>query len=75
MDAERRERLTETTRYEPSEVEEPVLARWLEGGYFHPPAEGSAAENYSIAIPPPNVTAPFTWATRSTERSRTRSFA
>jgi valyl-tRNA synthetase len=56
MDAERRERLTETTRYEPSEVEEPVLARWLEGGYFHPPAEGSATENYSIAIPPPNVT-------------------
>src|SRR5262245_20102603 len=56
MDAERRARLTETTRYEPSEVEEPVLARWLEGGYFHPPAEGTAAENYSIAIPPPNVT-------------------
>jgi valyl-tRNA synthetase len=23
---------------------------------FHPPAEGTAAENYSIAIPPPNVT-------------------
>jgi len=56
MDAERRQRLTETTRYVPSEVEEPVLARWLEGGYFHPQAEGSATENYSIAIPPPNVT-------------------
>jgi valyl-tRNA synthetase len=56
MDAERRQRLTETTRYEPSEVEGPVLERWLGGGYFHPPAEGSPDENYSIAIPPPNVT-------------------
>ncbi len=56
MDAERRQRLTETTRYQPSEVEGPILERWLEGGYFHPPAEGSPAENYSIAIPPPNVT-------------------
>ena len=44
MDAERRQRLTETTRYTPSEVEEPILARWLEGGYFHPQAEGSATE-------------------------------
>ena len=56
VDAERRQRLTETTRYQPSEVEGPILERWLEGGYFHPPAEGSPAENYSIAIPPPNVT-------------------
>ena len=28
----------------------------MEGGYFHPPAEGSPSENFSIAIPPPNVT-------------------
>src|SRR5262245_40478370 len=28
----------------------------MEGGWFHPPAEGSPDENYSIAIPPPNVT-------------------
>ena len=33
-----------------------MLARWLEAGYFHPEPEGTAAENYSIAIPPPNVT-------------------
>jgi valyl-tRNA synthetase len=33
-----------------------VLAEWLEGGHFHPPATGSSKENYSIAIPPPNVT-------------------
>src|SRR2546426_2575980 len=56
MDAERRKRLEETTRYEPSKVEERVLERWLEGGYFHPPAEGTPEENFSIAIPPPNVT-------------------
>src|SRR5215213_8893338 len=56
MDAERRARLEATTRYEPSEVEGRILERWLEGGYFHPPAEGTAADNYSIAIPPPNVT-------------------
>src|SRR3954447_25451426 len=28
----------------------------MEGGWFHPPAEGSPEDNYSIAIPPPNVT-------------------
>jgi valyl-tRNA synthetase len=49
-------RLSRTTRYDPGEVEGRILERWLEGGYFHPPAEGSAEENYSIAIPPPNVT-------------------
>src|SRR5947208_9902566 len=56
MDPERRKRLEETTRYDPAEVEGRVLQAWLEGGYFHPPAEGSPADNYSIAIPPPNVT-------------------
>jgi valyl-tRNA synthetase len=56
MDAERRVRLEAATRYEPSEVEGRILERWLEGGYFHPPSEGTAADNFSIAIPPPNVT-------------------
>src|SRR5213083_743582 len=56
MDAERRARLEATTRYDPSEVEGRIRERWLEGGYFHPRAEGTAGENYSIAIPPPNVT-------------------
>jgi len=32
------------------------MKKWLDSGLFHPPAEGSAEENYSIAIPPPNVT-------------------
>src|SRR5439155_2176858 len=56
MEAERRKRLEEATRYDPSEVEGRILDRWLERGYFHPPAEGSSEENFSIAIPPPNVT-------------------
>jgi valyl-tRNA synthetase len=44
------------TRYDPSEVEPRIAQRWLESGLFHPGPEGTAAENYSIAIPPPNVT-------------------
>jgi valyl-tRNA synthetase len=56
MSDARRKRLEETTRYEPAEVEARVFAEWIEGGHFHPPAEGTAAENFSISIPPPNVT-------------------
>ncbi len=48
--------LESKTRYDPAEVEPRIAARWLESGLFHPPPEGTAAENYSIAIPPPNVT-------------------
>jgi valyl-tRNA synthetase len=44
------------TRYDPSEAESRVFARWLESGLFHPEPAGSPDENYSIAIPPPNVT-------------------
>jgi valyl-tRNA synthetase len=56
VDAERRKTLEETTRWDPGAVEQRVFERWMEGGWFHPPAEGSPPENYSIAIPPPNVT-------------------
>jgi valyl-tRNA synthetase len=56
VDAERRKTLEETTRWDPGAVERRVFERWMEGGWFDPPAEGSPAENYSIAIPPPNVT-------------------
>ena len=28
----------------------------MEGGYFHPEATGTPEENFSVAIPPPNVT-------------------
>ena len=48
--------LEDRTRYDPGETEARVFARWLESGRFHPEPEGTAAENYSIAIPPPNVT-------------------
>jgi valyl-tRNA synthetase len=48
--------LESQTRYDPSEVEPRVIARWLASGLFHPTPEGTPEENYSIAIPPPNVT-------------------
>src|SRR3954470_868581 len=46
----------ERRRYAPAEAEPRVFARWLESGLFSPEPEGTSAENYSIAIPPPNVT-------------------
>ena len=48
--------LQDRTRWEPAEAEARIFARWLESGLFHPAPEGTAAENYSIAVPPPNVT-------------------
>jgi len=48
--------LESKTRYDPSEVEPRIVQRWLDSGLFHPSPEGTAQENYSIAIPPPNVT-------------------
>ena len=48
--------LEKTTRYDPAEVEPRIVKRWLDSGIFHPAPEGDASENYSIAIPPPNVT-------------------
>jgi valyl-tRNA synthetase len=53
---ERLQTLEQKTRYDPAEVEGRVFAEWIEAGYFHPPAEGTAGENFSVAIPPPNVT-------------------
>ncbi len=48
--------LEDRTRFEPAEVEPRIVARWLESGLAHPEAAGTAGENYSIAVPPPNVT-------------------
>jgi valyl-tRNA synthetase len=53
---ERLGELKDRTRFEPAEVEPRMLERWLASGLFHPEPAGEAAENYSIAIPPPNVT-------------------
>jgi len=55
-DAPARTQLESRTRYEPGEVEGAIFARWLGAGIFHPEPEGTPAENFSIAIPPPNVT-------------------
>ncbi len=54
--SDRQEQLQAKTRYEPTETEPRIAQRWLESGLFSPEADGSAADNYSIAIPPPNVT-------------------
>jgi valyl-tRNA synthetase len=48
--------LRDRTRYSPGEVESPVFDRWERAGIFHPEPEGEATDNYSIAVPPPNVT-------------------
>jgi valyl-tRNA synthetase len=56
VDAAERKKLEERTRYDSAEVEGRVFAEWMEGGYFHPEAEGTPEENFSVAIPPPNVT-------------------
>jgi valyl-tRNA synthetase len=48
--------LESTTRYDPADVEPRIAKKWLDSGLFHPPDEGEAEDNYSIAIPPPNVT-------------------
>jgi valyl-tRNA synthetase len=48
--------LQDRTRFEPSEVEPRIVERWLASRLYHPAPEGTAEENYSIAIPPPNVT-------------------
>jgi valyl-tRNA synthetase len=44
------------TRFDPGAVEPALIGAWLASGLFHPEPEGEAAENYSIAIPPPNIT-------------------
>jgi valyl-tRNA synthetase len=44
------------TRYDAAEVEPRIVRRWLDSGLFHAEPEGGPAENYSIAVPPPNVT-------------------
>lgn len=48
--------LQDRTRFEPAEVEPRITERWLASGLHHPEPQGTADENYSIAIPPPNVT-------------------
>ena len=45
------------TRYDPAQAEPRVLEKWLAAtALYHPEPEGEARENFSIAVPPPNVT-------------------
>ena len=48
--------LEDNPRYDPSEVEPRIARAWIESGLTHPEPAGDSSENYSIAIPPPNVT-------------------
>jgi valyl-tRNA synthetase len=48
--------LQDRTRFEPAEVEPRIIRAWLQSGLGHPEPAGTADENFSIAIPPPNVT-------------------
>jgi valyl-tRNA synthetase len=48
--------LRDRTRFEPAEVEPRIVEAWLESGLYSPEPAGDPSENYSIAIPPPNVT-------------------
>jgi valyl-tRNA synthetase len=48
--------LHDRTRYEPAEAEPRIFERWIDAGLHHPEPEGDSSENYSIAVPPPNVT-------------------
>ena len=47
--------------YEPKTVEQQVNQIWFSHSYFHaePPIDGKGEKNYTIVIPPPNVTAPL----------------
>ena len=56
MTDDRLKRLEERTRYVPGEVEQAIFDRWEGAGIFHPEPEGESKDNYSIAVPPPNVT-------------------
>ena len=53
---DRLKQLEQRKRYEPAEAEARVWGRWEEARAFHPEPEGDPAENFSIAVPPPNVT-------------------
>ena len=56
MPADRLKQLEERTRYDAAQVEGRVFERWEDAGIFSPDPDGEASENYSIAVPPPNVT-------------------
>ena len=56
MADDRLKALEQRTLYEPAEVEARVFSRWDQAGIFHPEPEGTPDENFSIAVPPPNVT-------------------
>ena len=75
MPADRLKQLEERTRYDAGQVEGRVFERWEEAGIFSPDPDGDASENYSIAVPPPNVTGALHMGHALNGRSRTCSSA
>ena len=49
-------KLEERKRWSAREAEPRIAERWLQTGLNHPDPTATAAETYSIALPPPNVT-------------------
>ena len=45
--------------YEPETIERQAKGIWSSQPYFHAEPQADGQENYSIVIPPPNVTAPL----------------
>ena len=64
VDAERRKTLEETTRWDPGAVEQPIFERWMEGGWFDPPAEGTRTRTTRSRSHPRTSPAPSTWDMR-----------
>ncbi|MGH2849186.1 MAG: valine--tRNA ligase [Solirubrobacteraceae bacterium] len=48
--------LASRTRFDPAAVEPALIEKWLASGLWHPEPIADAGTNYSIAIPPPNIT-------------------
>ena len=70
--------------FEPAAIEAQWGPEWEKRGYGNAGYRGTSApnaesvaehKNFAIQLPPPNVTARCTWATRSTRRSWTPSRA
>ena len=48
--------LASRTRFDPAAVEPALIEKWLASGLWHPEPLGDSSQNYSMAIPPPNIT-------------------
>ena len=56
-------------QYDPTQVESQIYQMWLDSDCFKAEPDPDK-KPYSIVMPPPNVPASSTWATRWTRRCR-----